>query len=111
MDKKNNTWYRFWKTYRNGTVETYKLLSGNLDKETIDEFCLDWAEKEPSGQSYGYEYFWEKVEIPPKEKILDKLKGAEFRLHLAQSEIDELTEELKYYSRKAKIERIKEKIK
>ena len=47
------------KTYRNGNKEHEILLNYNPTINNIKNIAEEWAERDPSGQNYGYEVFWD----------------------------------------------------
>lgn len=106
-------WYRFWKTvqgYQAG--EDYRQFPDDASEdELIKDECDYWAEYCVSGGSNsGYRYGWDKVDKPPKEYLIKEIKRLKNNLIHINNELKEYEFQLKTYSVKAKIDKIKDNI-
>ena len=58
---------RINKSFRNGNIEHFLVLTSEITNDDIDYSVETWCESESSGKNYGYTYDWEYID--DKEKI------------------------------------------
>jgi hypothetical protein len=64
-------WLKVWKTYQGGERSGYTTVESN-DKDEKDKAARIWAERTPGGHTSGWSVFWEEVEKPDQEWLLNE---------------------------------------
>lgn len=84
------------KSFRNGVIEHYEVVSDSHTNEYITDIVETWCERESSGQNYGYSWEWDFVDdlSTVKEVIIDKMKIIDNKISDLKSEKLEME---KYY--------------
>ncbi len=89
------TWYRIYKTYRNGQFEfDYFQVPKYSKKDYIEEIAIEWAEDAEGGENYGWRVYWKRIKKPPKKWLKDEIKRMELRIISRYESIEYLTNKI-----------------
>ena len=94
------TWYKVYKTYRNGKSEIdYFEIPKYSKKDSVEEIAITWAEKTPGGENYGWRVYWEGVKKPSKKWLKKEIKKIPTALIQHERKSNSLKNKLKKYQK------------
>ncbi len=70
------TWYRVYKTFRNGQSKiSYFEVPKYSKKDIVEDYARDWAERTSGGHNYGWTVYWSRVKKPSRKWLIYKIES------------------------------------